>query len=147
MDLPPLDVSKPQSFPKWIENFECVFGNRWLDINMSYAKDDREDIKSQSAKLYFFRHFWETIGPAGREFLKSQVYTKLPAKDEENYDAIKEYMIKSCQPKQNFVKPIGDLISCTQRDDENLVEFTNRARIYAQRVTIQRTMSFLKNKR
>ena len=135
MDLPPLDVSKPQSFKKWIDNFEVVFINKWMDINLAYPKAEREDMASDSAKMYMYRHFREAIGPAGRDFLSSQVINKLPAADEKSYVAIKKYLIENCQPKQNYMKTIGDLITCTQKEDETLVEFTNRVRLYAQRVT------------
>ena len=135
MDLPPLDVSKPQSFKKWIDNFEVVFINKWMDINLAYPKAEREDMASDSAKVYMYRHFREAIGPAGRDFLSSQVINKLPAADEKSYVAIKKYLIENCQPKQNYMKTIGDLITCTQKEDETLVEFTNRVRLYAQRVT------------
>ena len=135
MDLPPLDVSKPQSFKKWIDNFEVVFCNKWMDINLSYPKAEREDMASDSAKVYLYRHFREAIGPAGRDFLSSQVINKLPAAEETCYVAIKKYLIENCQPKQNYMKTIGDLITCTQKEDETLTEFTNRARLYAQRIT------------
>ena len=79
MDLPPLDVSKPQSFSKWIDHFEVVCSNKWHDINMTYVKDEREDIDSENGLAFFYRHFWEVVGVRGREFLKSQVVNKLPA--------------------------------------------------------------------
>ena len=131
MDLPPLDVNKPQSFKKWIENFKDVFCNKWHDIQLSYPKSEREDIVTDSAKMYLYRYFREAIGTEGHDFLNSQVINKLPAADETNYIAIKNYMINNCLPKQNYVKTIGDLVTCTQKDDESLVEFINRARIYA----------------
>ena len=112
-----------------------LFFNKWHDIQLTYPKAEREDMASDSAKIYLYRHFREAIGTAGREFLNSQVVNKLPAADEKNYIAIRDYMVNNCQPKQNYVKTIGDLITCVQKDDETLVEFTNRARIYAQRIT------------
>ena len=90
MDLPPLDVNKPQSFKKWFENFECVFGNKWHDIQLSYPKSEREDMATDGAKMYLYRHFKEAIGTAGRDFLSSQVINKLPAADQKSYIAIRD---------------------------------------------------------
>ena len=135
MDLPTFDVDRPQTFKTWIDSFEWMFLNKWHDINMTYDKDDRELIESENGQRYLYRHFYQLIGPKGREFLSSQVISKLPAGDQQKFKAIKNYLLDNCQPKKNDIKTIGDLITCEQKDDETLGEFTNRARNYAQRIS------------
>ena len=133
--IPKFDVNRPQSFAKWFESFECVFSNRWYDVQLQYPSKDREKVTTENGMRFLHRHFREAIGSEGRDFIKAQVETKVPADKKEDYMAIKDYLLQNCIPKRSYVKTIGDLITYTQKDDESLGEFTNRVRGYAQRVS------------
>ena len=93
MDLPPLDVDRPQTFKTWLDNFEWMFFNKWHDVQMTYEKKDRELVSSENGQKYLHRHFYQLIGPKGREFLSSQVINKLPAADQEKFKSIKDYLL------------------------------------------------------
>ena len=101
--LPKFDVNRPQSFAKWFESFECVFSNRWYDVQLQYPSKDREKVTTDNGLRFLHRHFREAIGSEGRDFIKAQVENKLPADKKDDYNAIKEYLLKNCQPKRSYV--------------------------------------------
>ena len=123
---------KPNTFKKWIANFEIIYGNRWEDMNFPKPTNAQLDISTPEGQKYLYNRFLEALGPKGRDFIEAQVVRKLPDSEKKNYEKIKDYLLENCQPKINYIKVYGDFIRCVQMDNESLVEFINRVRHHAQ---------------
>ena len=69
---------KPNTFKKWIANFEIIYGNRWEDMNFPKPTNAQLDISTPEGQKYLYNRFLEALGPKGRDFIEAQVVRKLP---------------------------------------------------------------------